>query len=253
MDGSSRNIILLLFQYSVVMKGIERTLNEAGYYVETLDNFEQIPYRVDRTDLFIAYLPTDIVDDKKKTESLDRICTLIKESDGRLLLIGEKKYNRELTEAVPAIEDYIWLDRPVEIDVLKPAIEKAIAGEKKEKPKKRILIVDDDPAYAGMVREWIMSEYHVDIVTSGSKAIKFLGRHTVDMILLDYEMPDLDGPQVLQVLNQKLATKIIPVIFLTGVGTKEAVQRVMSLKPDGYVLKSTTKEDLIKYLHGKLT
>lgn len=74
----------------------------------------------------------------------------------------------------------------------------------------------------------------------------------VDLILLDYEMPVVDGPQVLQMLRQEPATSNIPVIFLTGNGTKEAVARVMELKPDGYILKSTTRENLMKYLYGKL-
>ena len=65
-------------------------------------------------------------------------------------------------------------------------------------------------------------------------------------------MPVVDGPQVLQMLREEPETANIPVIFLTGVGTKEAVQRVVSLKPDGYVLKTTTKEELLKFLKGKL-
>ena len=53
-------------------------------------------------------------------------------------------------------------------------------------------------------------------------------------------------------LREVPETAAIPVIFLTGVGTKEAVQRVMALKPDGYVLKTTTRDDLLKYLKGKI-
>ncbi|MCR4690137.1 MAG: nicotinamide mononucleotide transporter [Lachnospiraceae bacterium] len=56
----------------------------------------------------------------------------------------------------------------------------------------------------------------------------------------------------LQMLREEEETADIPVIFLTGVGTKEAVQRVMALKPDGYVLKSTTRDELLSYLKSKL-
>ena len=66
------------------------------------------------------------------------------------------------------------------------------------------------------------------------------------------ERNNTDGPQVLQMLREVPETAAIPVIFLTGVGTKEAVQRVMALKPDGYVLKTTTRDDLLKYLKGKI-
>ena len=103
-----------------------------------------------------------------------------------------------------------------------------------------------------MVREWIKDDYQADIVTAGVQAIKFLIKKSADLILLDYEMPVVDGPQVLQMLREEPETADIPVIFLTGIGTKEAVQRVMALKPDGYILKTTTREDLLKYLNGKL-
>ncbi len=120
----------------------------------------------------------------------------------------------------------------------------------------RILIVDDDPAYAKIVREWIRDKYKVDIVTAGMQAISFLLKlpenDQVDLILLDYEMPVVDGPQVLQMLRQEPGTASIPVIFLTGNGTKEAVTRVMGLKPDGYLLKSTQKNDLLKFLKDRL-
>ena len=137
------------------------------------------------------------------------------------------------------------------MEVLQPAIEKAFTSATGG-AKKRILIVDDDPSYAGMVREWIKDEYQVDIVTAGVQAIKFLLKKTADLILLDYEMPVVDGPQVLQMLREEPETANIPVIFLTGIGTKEAVQRVMALKPSGYILKTTTRDDLLIYLREKL-
>ncbi len=254
MSENGKNITIILYQYSVVVKGIERKLNDVGYIVDTLDNFELIPNRVDRTDLFITYLPDDIMDSALKKDSLSRICELMDESYGKMIIIGEGKYLAELMSAIPAVKNHTWLNRPVEMNVLEPAIKNLLAGKRPVVPveKKKILIVDDDPSYAGMVRAWINDEYQTDIVTAGMQAIKFLLKRPVDLILLDYEMPVVDGPQVLQMLRQEPATENIPVIFLTGVGTKEAVERVMALKPDGYILKSASREDLLKYLKGKL-
>ena len=101
-----------------------------------------------------------------------------------------------------------------------------------------------------MVREWIKDDYQTDIVTAGMQAITFLLKNKADLVLLDYEMPVVDGPQVLQMLRQDPATEKIPVIFLTGMSTKEAVSRVMALKPDGYFLKSTSKENIIAFLQN---
>ncbi len=258
MDDKPKKIAIAVFQYSVVVKGIEKKLNDIGYEVSIMDgDFERIREHAGDTDVFIAYLPTDLLDDSVKIKTLTNICEMINSAGAKMILIGEAKYHRDLLTFVPVIKGFEWLDRPVEMDVLRPMIEKTISGTGTSEGKKRILIVDDDPSYAKMVREWIKSDYRVDIVTAGMQAISFLLKvpenEKIDLILLDYEMPVVDGPQVFQMLKQDPATDRIPVIFLTGLGTKEAVERVMALKPDGYVLKSTTRADLLKYLSGKLS
>jgi CheY-like chemotaxis protein len=103
-----------------------------------------------------------------------------------------------------------------------------------------------------MVKEWIKDLYKTDIVTDGLQGIRFLMKKPVDLVLLDYEMPEVDGPMVLERLRQVPQTQDIPVVFLTGVGTKEHVARVMGLKPNGYILKTTTRENLLEYIKSKL-
>ncbi len=245
---TGKNITILLYQYSVVISGIERRLKDAGYNVEVLETFEQIPKYMDRTDVFLTYLPNDIMESEVKQERLTYICRQISERNGRLILMGENGVHRRLKVMVPLILNNTWIDFPVNIEELLSQIKNVISS----KDAKSILIVDDDPSYAGMVREWIKDEYRVDIVTAGMQAIKFLLKKPVDLILLDYEMPVVDGPQVLQMLRQEDATKDIPVVFLTGVGTKEGVERVMELKPSGYILKTTTREKLLVSLERVL-
>ena len=245
---TGKNITILLYQYSVVISGIERRLKDAGYNVEVLETFEQIPKYTDRTDVFLTYLPNDIMESEVKQERLTYICRQISERNGRLILMGENGVHRRLKVMVPLILNNTWIDFPVNIEELLSQIKNVISS----KDAKSILIVDDDPSYAGMVREWIKDEYRVDIVTAGMQAIKFLLKKPVDLILLDYEMPVVDGPQVLQMLRQEDATKDIPVVFFTGVGTKEGVERVMELKPSGYILKTTTREKLLVSLERVL-
>lgn len=253
MSEEQKNLVLVVMQYSVVVKGIERKLNDAGYKASILsDKFEIIRDMAAGTDLFLLYLPSNILDMKDKLEELKYICDKVNQSGRSMIIIGEEKDRADLFNRVPMIGDYAWVDRPIEMDVLQPAIERAVRAPGSAGSKKRILIVDDDPSYARMIKEWIGKEYQTDIVTAGMQAIKFLLKNQVDLILLDYEMPVVDGPQVLQMLKQEPATENIPVIFLTGVGTKEAVERVMSLKPDGYMLKSTSRDNLLKLLYGKL-
>ena len=254
MSEERRKIVIVLFQFSVVVKGMERRLSELGYEVETMtEGFDRIEKLADNTDLFLVYLPNDIMDDMVKQKVLSGVCEKIKEHSKSVIFMGEKKFHEDLSGALPIIDAYRWLDRPVDSEVLANEVKTAIAaGDNATEARKRILIVDDDPSYAGMVREWVKEFYHADIVTAGMQAITFLLKKPVDLVLLDYEMPVVNGPQVLQMLRQEPATANIPVVFLTGVGTKEEVARVMALKPDGYILKSTTRENLLGCLAKKL-
>ena len=113
---------------------------------------------------------------------------------------------------------------------------------------KRILIVDDDPQYLGLVREWLKDKYKIFMAKSGLQAIKLLGMNTVDLILLDYEMPVTTGPQVLEMLRADEDTKSIPVMFLTSKSDKDSVMEVVTLRPEGYFLKTITREELLERL-----
>ena len=118
---------------------------------------------------------------------------------------------------------------------------------------KKIMIVEDDKVIAEELYNLLVnSNYEACILSDFTNAKSEILKARVDLILLDYEMPVVDGTQVLQMLRQEPATANIPVIFLTGNGNKDAVARVMELKPNGYLLKSTTRLDLVKYLDNKL-
>ena len=248
-----KNVVIVMCKYSVVVKGIERKLKELGCKVSivTQDN-ENIP-KIDEekeTQLFILYLPTKIMDDMLKFNWLEHIYNVIYEMKGEIIVIGDKWDRQDLAGRIFDMLHVGWLDRPLKMEELELAVTDGILPRTGDKRKKHILVVDDDPSYEKMVREWLKDTYQVSIVTAGIQAITLLAKNTVDLILLDYAMPVVDGPQVLQMLRQEKSTRGIPVVFLTGVGTKEEVERVLQLKPNGYVLKSTTREKLRSYLQS---
>lgn len=112
--------------------------------------------------------------------------------------------------------------------------------------KKRILVVDDDPLMLKLIKEHLHEGYEVGTALSGKVAMKFLEKKTVDLILLDYEMPDEKGPEVLQKIHDNENTKDIPVLFLTGVTEKKKIQQALIQKPQGYILKPINKERLME-------
>jgi DNA-binding NarL/FixJ family response regulator len=65
-------------------------------------------------------------------------------------------------------------------------------------------------------------------------------------MLLDYEMPIVDGQQVLEMLKAEMDFNSVPIMFLTNRGDKETKDKVMALKPEGYLLKSMEPFLIIK-------
>lgn len=83
--------------------------------------------------------------------------------------------------------------------------------------KKLILVVDDAPANLQVVRAILKDEFMIRIATSGAKALDLVrAKPQPDLILLDVEMPEMDGYEVCGILKATPETRDIPVIFLTG-------------------------------------
>ena len=109
-----------------------------------------------------------------------------------------------------------------------------------------ILIVDDSPLMLKTLKEYLHEDYDVATAVNGKVALKFLERKKTDLILLDYEMPEENGPAVLEKLRANEETKDIPVIFLTGVSDRKKIQEALSLRPQSYLLKPIEREKLIE-------
>ena len=104
--------------------------------------------------------------------------------------------------------------------------------------KKKILVVDDSGAMLRNVKSWLEDHYTIVLANSGTMAIKYLALNRPDLVLLDYEMPVINGKQVLEMIRSEKEFEDIPVIFLTSKDDRQSVMEVMSLKPDGYLLKT---------------
>ncbi|SFB84008.1 response regulator [Butyrivibrio sp. YAB3001] len=60
------------------------------------------------------------------------------------------------------------------------------------------------------IREWLKDSYQVAMVDSGMKAIKWLANNKVDLVLLDYEIPIINGPQIFEMLRNDTDTDNVP-------------------------------------------
>lgn len=112
--------------------------------------------------------------------------------------------------------------------------------------KQKLLVVDDSGTIRQAMKEILQNDYQVAVAESGVSAIRCMALERPDLVLLDYEMPVCDGAQVLEMIRSEAVFADIPVIFLTGRGDKEAVSKVVRLKPAGYFLKSPNLAEIKK-------
>ncbi len=116
--------------------------------------------------------------------------------------------------------------------------------------KQKILVVDDSGLILQAMKELLGKDYDVATATSGMSAIRCIMLDRPDLVLLDYEMPVCDGSQVLEMIRSEKDFTDIPVIFLTGRTDRESVQKVLALKPAGYLLKAQPPELIKKEVDG---
>ena len=112
--------------------------------------------------------------------------------------------------------------------------------------KKKILVVDDDSEQLMYIRDLLEEFYDVTLVKTGEDAFRFLYSKRPDLVLLDYLMPGMDGPEVFRLMREDEEYADIPVIFLTGVNEKnKVIQTLTELRPQGYVIKPSKKSELV--------
>jgi len=103
---------------------------------------------------------------------------------------------------------------------------------------KKILLVDDEPDILKVVIfRQKASGYQVVAASDGSEAFEAAEREKPDLIMLDVNMPVMDGIQALEKLKSDEGTKNIPVIMLTAKTQSQDIEKAMSLGANDYIGK----------------
>lgn len=118
--------------------------------------------------------------------------------------------------------------------------------------RRHILVVDDDFRMLKLIKRYLDDTYDVATAINGKVALKFLESKMTNLILLDYEMPGENGPEVLEKLRTNPITNKIPVIFLTGINDRKKIQQVLALKPQGYLLKPIDHDKLVEAIQNTI-
>lgn len=115
-----------------------------------------------------------------------------------------------------------------------------------------IFIVDDNPSNLRIVKNILSEKYAVATAPSAEKLFNLLENNKPALILLDIEMPEIDGYEAIKVLKSKSETRDIPVIFLTGHAEADDEVKGLSLGAIDYISKPIQPVLLLKRIEVHL-
>ncbi|MGK7946630.1 MAG: EAL domain-containing protein [Microcystaceae cyanobacterium] len=117
-----------------------------------------------------------------------------------------------------------------------------------------ILIIEDEPAIRELISE-ILSIHSFKILkaSNGQEGVQIAQQQLPDLILCDIMMPNMNGYEVINILQNQIKTALIPFIFLTAKGEIEHIKQGLKLGADDYLVKPFTEEDLIHTVNLRLT
>ncbi len=118
----------------------------------------------------------------------------------------------------------------------------------------KLLVVDDEPRAAEVTAELLRrAGYAVEVAVSGTEALERVRTSSPDLMLLDYEMPDMEAPEVLDQLRSGADRVAFPVIILTGARHSPGDQVVgIEHGATDYIVKGTDRQVLLARIKGAL-
>ncbi len=231
----SGNMTFLMFSLKETLekKGLETDKCELS--VKELSILRGFPYA------FIV----DAAALNQNSEARTYLFDLCIERTKKVVLVGDREEIDHVLKGVSQKIIAATFARPINNFEACERMVKLSENAKFDSQKKKILVVDDSAAFLRTISAWLENDYIVNICPSATAAFHMIELFVPDLILLDYEMPVCSGAQFLQMLRSEKHSAKIPVIFLTSRSDPEAVKSVLSLHPQGYLLKSLPKDQIL--------
>jgi DNA-binding response OmpR family regulator len=103
----------------------------------------------------------------------------------------------------------------------------------------KIAIIEDDAAIHQMYRMKFETEgFDVQLASNGKSGIELVKKFNPDIVLLDLQMPEVDGLEALRAIRSSKQNKQTPVIILTNLGEEESPKELKDLGANGYIVKA---------------
>lgn len=119
-----------------------------------------------------------------------------------------------------------------------------VVQDKKDR-RKHILFVDDNPLLLRSMKSLVSDKYRVSLAVSGAQAFELMQQNRPDLVFLDYEMPGINGKVVLRAIRANEKFSSLPVVLLSAVADRNYIQEILTLKPNGYILKPARQENIL--------
>ena len=110
-----------------------------------------------------------------------------------------------------------------------------------------IIVADDHQVMVEGLVSLLREEKDIEVVDTainGDDVVQLLDRHSIDVAVLDIEMPGLNGVQLTKLIRQKYSS--VKVLILTMYKTKEFVKQIINAGAHGYILKNKGSEEIVK-------
>lgn len=119
----------------------------------------------------------------------------------------------------------------------------------------KILLAEDGPIDALLMKNILeRADYDFHRVEDGAQALELLKSHgDFDLVLVDINMPTMNGLELVKAIREEPALQGLPVIFVTGVADPTVVRAAAALQPAGYLLKPITQPSKILDLVRRLS
>ena len=118
--------------------------------------------------------------------------------------------------------------------------------------KKSIVAVDDSGIVLKMLTKVLGEKYDLHAFSGGKRALQFLKDRTPNLIILDIDMPEINGYEMLKMIKEKEHLRDVPVIFLTSNNDKSHVVKAVAGGAKDYVVKPIDEEILTAKVQAAL-
>ena len=248
MKTPERTMIYIGQEKHIVTQAVENRLTEAGFRVIAIpSDIDAINKNRHNTDIFLCYLDYT----SPKTEIvMHYLADLCRDEHKSMCLIVDNATRaqvKKMGSSQWAAHIYV---RPLDMNDVADDLTELADAHDEFRRRKTLLVVDDDSDFLMIMNYWLHTYYDVVGVTSGVEAVNYLQHHPLpDLILLDYRMPEMTGIEVLKQIKGLAEFREVPVIMLTGEENESLDMRIVQHRPDGYLLKTCRKSELLDALN----